>query len=79
MTRVLPRHTGRTAFHVVTGKLFNHDIVKFAGPVLWKHQGLIMDKLLGRWNIELWAGKLGRTDEHEVWTLDGVQRCRSCL
>ena len=79
LTRFLSRHTGRIVFHEVTGKRYNRDTTKFAGTVFWKHHGQNMNQLSGRWDLGFWVGKLGRTDEHEVLTLDGVQQCRGCL
>ena len=69
---------GRTAYHRLSGKKFNQEVVEFGEEVWYMHPGITgKHKLDNRWSSGVWLGMRERTNESIIGTSEGCLKARS--
>ena len=82
LTRFQMKSTGRTAYCSRMGREYRREIVEFAEQVLFhisesSGPGATVGKLMTRWDLGVWVGKINDSDEHVLLTPFGSKRARS--
>ena len=82
LTRFQMKATGRTAYCSRMGREYRSEIVEFAEQVLFhisesSGPGATVGKLMPRWDLGVWVGKINDSDEHVLLTPFGSKRARS--
>ena len=79
LTRFQMKATGRTAYYSRVGAEYRREIVEFAEQVLFPFSessgpGATVGKLMPRWDLGVWVGKINDSDEHVLLTPFGSKR-----
>ena len=82
LTSFQMKTTGRTAYCSRMGKEYRREIFEFAEQVLFRISessgpGATVWKLMPRWDLGVWVGKVNDSDEHVLLTPFGSRRSRS--
>ena len=82
LTRFQMKATGRTAYCSRMGREYRSETVEFAEQKLFhisesSGPGATVGKLMPRWDLGVWVGKINDSDEHVLLTPFGSKRARS--